>query len=35
LDQTQTADQIKPGLENIKLEEIDNDFKNKSKEDDF
>ena len=37
LDQTITGDQTngKPGLENIKLEEIDNDFKNKSKEDDF
>lgn len=29
LDQTQNENQIKPGLENIKLEEIDNDFKNK------
>ena len=35
LDQTQTEGQIKPGLDNIKLEEIDNDFKNKSKDDDF
>lgn len=35
LDQTQTEGQIKPGLDSIKLEEIDNDFKNKSKDDDF
>ena len=34
LDQTQLEGQIKPGLESIKLEEIDNDFKVK-KEDDF
>ena len=35
LDQTATEGQIKPGLDNIKLEEIDNDFKNKRSEEDF
>ena len=34
LDQTQLEGQIKPGLDSIKLDEIDNDFKVK-KEDDF
>lgn len=35
LDQTHDESKIKPGLESIKLEEIDNDFKNKKVEDDF
>jgi hypothetical protein len=35
LDQTVTEGQLKPGLDSIKLEEIDNDFKNKKAEEDF
>ena len=34
LDQTATEGQIKPGLDSIKLEEIDNDFKNNQKKED-
>lgn len=35
LDQTATEGQLKPGLDNIRLEEIDNDFKNKKSEEEF
>jgi len=35
LDQTVVEGQLKPGLDNIKLEEIDRDFKNKKQEEEF
>ena len=35
LDQTVTEGQLKPGLDSIKLDEIENDFKNKKAEEEF